>query len=102
MTTAPNAPSEPQILLFSTLSILQLVKDAQQQHGLRHGDYLRYRCVATHTRGGHTHSCRQYCARKVRRVRKSLKFVNAHKATGKHVAKFKSVRVMCKAVTDVK
>ena len=48
------------------------------------------------------YSCRQYCERKVRRVRKSLKFVNAHKATGKHVAKFKSVRVLAKAVTDVK
>jgi hypothetical protein len=31
-----------------------------------------------------------------------LKYVNAHKATGKHAAKFKSVRVLAKAVTDVK
>jgi signal recognition particle subunit SRP68 len=101
MATAPNAPSEPQILLFSTLSILQLVKDAQQQHGLRHGDYLRYRC-ATRAQTRLNDSCRQYCERKVRRVRKSLKYVNAHKATGKHAAKFKSVRVLAKAVTDVK
>lgn len=28
---------------FTTLSILQLIKDAQQRHGLRHGDYQRYR-----------------------------------------------------------
>lgn len=28
---------------FPTLSILQLIKDAQQKHGLRHGDYQRYR-----------------------------------------------------------
>ncbi|KHJ40361.1 hypothetical protein D918_09607 [Trichuris suis] len=44
--------------VFSTVHILQLVKEAQQQHGLRHGDYQRYR---------------QYCSRKLRRVRKSLK-----------------------------
>ncbi|CDW59726.1 hypothetical protein TTRE_0000806601 [Trichuris trichiura] len=44
--------------LSSTIHILQLVKEAQQQHGLRHGDYQRYR---------------QYCSRKLRRVRKSLK-----------------------------
>lgn len=30
---------------FPTISILQLVKDAQQQHGLRHGDYNRYRFI---------------------------------------------------------
>lgn len=28
---------------FSTVHVLQLIKDAQQQHGLRHGDYQRYR-----------------------------------------------------------
>ncbi|RWW08485.1 hypothetical protein BHE74_00001545 [Ensete ventricosum] len=27
------------------ISVLQLVKSAQMQHGLRHRDYTRYRCV---------------------------------------------------------
>lgn len=30
---------------FTTLSILQLIKEAQQKHGLRHADYQRYRFV---------------------------------------------------------
>ncbi|EFO22206.1 signal recognition particle 68 [Loa loa] len=58
---------------FATLSILQLVKDAQQKHGLRHGDYQRYR---------------GYCARRVRRIRKSLGFTHIHKGVSKHTAKF--------------
>ncbi|XP_014677050.1 PREDICTED: signal recognition particle subunit SRP68-like [Priapulus caudatus] len=40
-----------------TLEILVVVRDAQQQHGLRHGDYHRYR---------------SYCTRRLRRIRKSL------------------------------
>lgn len=43
--------------LFS-LEILKLIKDSQQQHGLRHADYQRYR---------------GYCTRRVRRLRKVLK-----------------------------
>uniref|UniRef100_A0A5S6QE69 Signal recognition particle subunit SRP68 n=1 Tax=Trichuris muris TaxID=70415 RepID=A0A5S6QE69_TRIMR len=50
---------------FATVHILQLVKEAQQQHGLRHGDYQRYR---------------QYCSRKLRRVRKSLKLTSGHES----------------------
>ncbi|GJQ83650.1 Srp68 [Trypoxylus dichotomus] len=41
-----------------TLEILKLLKDVHQQHGLRHGDYQRYR---------------GYCSRRVRRLRKVLK-----------------------------
>lgn len=41
-----------------TLEILKLIKDSQQQHGLRHGDYQRYR---------------GYCSRRIRRLRKVLK-----------------------------
>lgn len=40
-----------------TIKILKLVKELQQQHGLRHSDYQRYR---------------GYCSRKVRRLRKTL------------------------------
>ncbi|KAK3709166.1 hypothetical protein RRG08_030846 [Elysia crispata] len=42
-----------------TLEALQLIKDAQQQHGLRHGDFHRYR---------------GYCSRRIKRIRKSLHF----------------------------
>lgn len=47
-----------------TLKILHIIKEAQQQHGLRHGDYQRYR---------------SYCSRKLRRIRKSLHFVQVSK-----------------------
>ncbi|XP_064617807.1 signal recognition particle subunit SRP68-like [Liolophura sinensis] len=49
---------QPQAELF-TVEVLQIVKEAQQQHGLRHGDYQRYR---------------SYCSRRIRRIRKSLHF----------------------------
>ncbi|XP_020309701.1 signal recognition particle subunit SRP68 isoform X1 [Oncorhynchus kisutch] len=54
------------------LEILQIIKDSQQQHGLRHGDYQRYR---------------GYCSRRLRRLRKTLGFKcgNRHKFTGKKV-----------------
>ncbi|CAK1595960.1 unnamed protein product [Parnassius mnemosyne] len=41
-----------------TLEIFRITKDAQQQHGLRHADYQRYR---------------GYCSRRLRRLRKVLK-----------------------------
>ncbi|KAL0841092.1 hypothetical protein ABMA28_014854 [Loxostege sticticalis] len=41
-----------------SLEIFRITKDAQQQHGLRHGDYQRYR---------------GYCSRRIRRLRKVLK-----------------------------
>ncbi|XP_026317810.1 signal recognition particle subunit SRP68 [Hyposmocoma kahamanoa] len=41
-----------------TLEIFRITKDAQQQHGLRHADYQRYR---------------GYCSRRIRRLRKVLK-----------------------------
>ena len=40
------------------LDIFDVVKSSRAQHGLRHGDYLRYR---------------QYCARRLHRLRKTLK-----------------------------
>lgn len=40
-----------------TIKILKLVKDVQQQHGLRHSDYQRYR---------------GYCSRRIRRLRRAL------------------------------
>lgn len=40
------------------LLVLKLIKESQQQHGLRHGDYQRYR---------------GYCSRRISRLRKVLK-----------------------------
>uniref|UniRef100_B2RYI2 Signal recognition particle subunit SRP68 n=1 Tax=Rattus norvegicus TaxID=10116 RepID=B2RYI2_RAT len=55
-----------------SLEILQVIKESQQQHGLRHGDFQRYR---------------GYCSRRQRRLRKTLNFKmgNRHKFTGKKV-----------------
>ncbi|GFN87230.1 signal recognition particle subunit srp68-like [Plakobranchus ocellatus] len=55
-----------------TLEALQLIKDAQQQHGLRHGDYHRYR---------------GYCSRRIKRIRKSLHFPqgNRNRVTPKKI-----------------
>ncbi|KAL4709872.1 hypothetical protein ACJJTC_003835 [Scirpophaga incertulas] len=47
-----------------SLEIFRLTKDAQQQHGLRHGDYQRYR---------------GYCSRRIRRLRKVLKIPQANR-----------------------
>ncbi|ERM98253.1 signal recognition particle subunit SRP68 [Amborella trichopoda] len=44
-----------------SINVLQLVKTAQSQHGLRHGDYTRYR---------------RYCTARLRRLYKSLKFTH--------------------------
>jgi signal recognition particle subunit SRP68 len=43
---------------LAALLVLKIIKEAQQQHGLRHGDYQRYR---------------GYCSRRLRRLRKVLK-----------------------------
>ncbi|XP_044777706.1 signal recognition particle subunit SRP68 isoform X2 [Neomonachus schauinslandi] len=55
-----------------SLEILQIIKESQQQHGLRHGDFQRYR---------------GYCSRRQRRLRKTLNFKmgNRHKFTGKKI-----------------
>nr|CAG4644727.1 EOG090X04NF [Leptodora kindtii] len=47
-----------------TLPLLKVIKEAQQQHGLRHGDYQRYRT---------------YCSRRLQRIRKVLHFVQGDK-----------------------
>ncbi|XP_046550007.1 signal recognition particle subunit SRP68-like [Haliotis rubra] len=57
-----------------TVEVLQLIKEAQQQHGLRHGDYQRYR---------------SYCSRRIRRIRKSLHFPQG----GKHRVQPKKITV---------
>ncbi|GBG75741.1 hypothetical protein CBR_g20988 [Chara braunii] len=52
-----------------SIPVLQTIKAAQAQHGLRHGDYQRYR---------------RYCTARLRRLYKSLKFLHGR---GKYVKK---------------
>ncbi|KAK9995275.1 hypothetical protein SO802_019961 [Lithocarpus litseifolius] len=52
-----------------SINVLQLLKFAQMQHGLRHGDYTRYR---------------RYCTARLRRLYKSLKFTHGR---GKYTRK---------------
>lgn len=44
--------------------VYNIIRDAQQQHGLRHGDYQRYR---------------GYCSRRLRRLRRVLKLPQGDK-----------------------
>ncbi|KAH8286209.1 hypothetical protein KR054_004644 [Drosophila jambulina] len=59
--TVPVVPEQAKIF---TVEILHMIKDAQQQHGLRHGDFQRYR---------------GYCTRRIRRLRKALKYPQGDK-----------------------
>uniref|UniRef100_A0A1B0CSX8 Signal recognition particle subunit SRP68 n=1 Tax=Lutzomyia longipalpis TaxID=7200 RepID=A0A1B0CSX8_LUTLO len=56
--------SAPEGAKTFTLEVLRIIKDAQQQHGLRHGDYQRYR---------------GYCSRRIGRLRKVLKLPQCDK-----------------------
>jgi signal recognition particle subunit SRP68 len=44
--------------------VLKITKSYQQQHGLRHGDYQRYR---------------HFCSRRLQRIRRVIKFTNGKK-----------------------
>ncbi|XP_074316501.1 uncharacterized protein LOC141652801 [Silene latifolia] len=71
--------STPSDQKFS-INVLQLLKSAQMQHGLRHGDYMRYR---------------RYCTARLRRLYKSLKFTHGR---GKYSRKV----ITENTVTDVR
>jgi len=64
-----------------TLEVLQLIKEQHAQHGLRHGDYQRYR---------------GYCSRRLRRLRKTLNFTQF----SKH--RFQKKKVTKEVITDAK
>merc|ERR1739838_539484 len=64
-----------------TLEVLQLIKEQHAQHGLRHGDYQRYR---------------GYCSRRLRRLRKTLNFTQF----SKH--RFQKKKVTKEIITDAK
>lgn len=53
---AVEVPAPPAEKLSLTLKVHEIAKDAQNQNGLRHGDYHQYR---------------QYCTRRLKRVRSS-------------------------------
>ncbi|OQV15675.1 Signal recognition particle subunit SRP68 [Hypsibius exemplaris] len=55
----PDVPDDDEDERIYSLEVLKVVKEAQQLRGLRHGDYARYR---------------QYCAKKLHRLRKALRF----------------------------
>ncbi|KAJ6418011.1 hypothetical protein OIU84_001405 [Salix udensis] len=57
----PKPNNSDQINPRYSINVLQLLKSAQMQHGLRHGDYARYR---------------RYCTARLRRLYKSLKFTH--------------------------
>lgn len=63
-----------------SINVLQLLKSAQMQHGLRFGDYTRYR---------------RYCTARLRRLYKSLKFTHGR---GKYTKKAITVSI----VTEVR
>ena len=68
---------------FSTVSILRMIKDAQQQHYIRHGNYWRYRLVFLHF-FLFTTIFREYYTKNVKRVRKALKFTHMNKPVGRN------------------
>ncbi|XP_064406699.1 signal recognition particle subunit SRP68-like isoform X2 [Halichondria panicea] len=63
------------------LEILPLIKEAQNQHGLRHGDYQRYR---------------MYCSRRLKRIRKSLGFTQNHRN------RFQKKHITVDKITDIR
>lgn len=54
------------------IEILPIIKNAQNQHGLRHGDYQRYRV---------------YCTRRLRRVRKAVLFTQSQGHRNRYLKK---------------
>lgn len=58
-----------EVLPEVSLEVFNVIKSSQAQHGLRHGDYVRYR---------------QYCSRRLHRVRKAVGFLHGK---GRYVKK---------------
>ncbi|KAI7752335.1 hypothetical protein M8C21_014822 [Ambrosia artemisiifolia] len=81
-TDASSMDVDGQITIDSKFSInvLQLLKSAQMQHGLRHGDYTRYR---------------RYCTARLRRLYKSLKFTHGR-------GKYNKKAITVTTVTEVR
>ncbi|XP_054160646.1 signal recognition particle subunit SRP68-like [Oppia nitens] len=67
-----------------SFEILHVVKETQSQHGLKHGDYHRYR---------------QYCSRRLNRLRRSLNYVQS---SGKARSTYQPKLVTNQLVTEAK
>ncbi|XP_078179761.1 signal recognition particle-related / SRP-like protein [Carex rostrata] len=78
--SAMEIDEEKQIGPKFQINVLQLLKSAQMQHGLRHRDYTRYR---------------KYCTARLRRLYKSLKFLHGR-------GKFTRKTITEATVTDVR
>jgi len=83
---AAEAPAAPPAVSVEdmpklTLNVLEMVKTAQQQNGLRHGDYQRYS---------------QYCARRLRRIRQSIGVMYGR---GK---KYANVKIVAETAADAR
>ncbi|CAD5233181.1 unnamed protein product [Bursaphelenchus xylophilus] len=83
--TKENEAMEVDTTPFEPVSILKLTKDAQQKHGLRHGNYKRYG---------------DYCDRRIRRLRRALKYTHTYKCVPNHKAKFVLRPVNADVVND--
>lgn len=70
---------------FLLILVLQVVKQAGSEHGLKHSDYLRYRA---------------YCTRRIKRLRKSLNFVQAAGATSKGRGVYSQKKITNELVCD--
>ncbi|EEC83366.1 hypothetical protein OsI_28775 [Oryza sativa Indica Group] len=75
-----DAAAEEKPLVRFSINVLELMREAQMQHGLRHGDYTRYR---------------RYCTARLRRLYKSLKFLHGR-------GKYTKRNITESTVTDVR
>ncbi|KAF0900191.1 hypothetical protein E2562_027550 [Oryza meyeriana var. granulata] len=75
-----DAAADEKPLVRFSINVLELMREAQMQHGLRHGDYTRYR---------------RYCTARLRRLYKSLKFLHGR---GKYTRR----NITESTVTDVR
>ncbi|WVZ60135.1 hypothetical protein U9M48_010193 [Paspalum notatum var. saurae] len=75
-----SASTEEKPVIRFSINVLELMRDAQMQHGLRQSDYTRYR---------------RYCSARLRRLYKSLKFLHGR---GKYTRR----NITESTVTDVR
>ncbi|CAN6166737.1 unnamed protein product [Urochloa humidicola] len=80
MEVDPSAAAEEKPAVRFSINVLELMREAQMQHGLRQSDYTRYR---------------RYCSARLRRLYKSLKFLHGR---GKYTRR----NITESTVTDVR
>uniref|UniRef100_A0A0E0EK85 Signal recognition particle subunit SRP68 n=1 Tax=Oryza meridionalis TaxID=40149 RepID=A0A0E0EK85_9ORYZ len=101
-----DAAAEEKPLVRFSINVLELMREAQMQHGLRHGDYTRYRCALPDFLPDLSTicplrppvmfmTCRRYCTARLRRLYKSLKFLHGR-------GKYTKRNITESTVTDVR